>query len=220
MSEAQPQPAPGTAPKVLGEQHSARPKRRSGFPFAAATLIAIGAVATGVAHFALWTLDVDVPGFLGWVDGGVLPLAATIAMWIWCRSWKQWIAWVWLPVGLAAFVAFTVVNLTVTEHSLSGSAAPSIDACDARAAEIAAFEEQTQELSVAAWELDASPFNDAGEYAPSPPPPASETGLFADAQRLNTGPWDYWVAQGGPQLEQQRDRLRTEYGMLCEASAP
>lgn len=96
----------------------------SGFRFAAATLFVVGATATFAPFLAAAMFGLSVTWDGQRSTGGIVAVVASIAMWIWCRSWEAWRRWVWLPVIATVIISFLVVSswAVVDADSASGEA--------------------------------------------------------------------------------------------------
>lgn len=175
--------------------------------------------ATFAPYFAASTLGVEV----GWggrlSTGGIVALVASIAMWVWCRSWKAWWTWIWLPVAITVLVAFVVVNLAVSgarAEAEADEAAKVAQTCADWKSELAAVNQQHDELvaeinAKMAWT----------KWVPPTSPPRPVTGV-TNWEKFNGIGYDdvdrytYYVEHGGPSLKQQAEQLQSDYNAHCQ----
>lgn len=114
---------------VLENTHSAssprtnpeQSKPRGGFRFAAATLLVLGLVATFAPFLAASFFGVAIVWDGQRSSGGVVALVASIAMWIWCRSWEAWRRWIWLPIVATVIAAFALVGSNAAGNGTGGA---------------------------------------------------------------------------------------------------
>lgn len=113
METAYTSPSPRTNPE--------QSKPRGGFTFAAATLLVLGLIATIAPLLAAIYFGVAIVWDGQRSSGGVVALVASIAMWIWCRSWEAWRRWIWLPIIATVIIAFVLVGSSAADDSAGES---------------------------------------------------------------------------------------------------
>lgn len=192
---------------------SAKPKRWSA-RFAVATLFVLMAAEAGAPLLALAALGIQPleTGASGLTSVGLIAIVATLAMGLWCRSWRAWAAWIWLPLGAITVVAFVIVNLTVAPH-IAGSG----PWCEQRRVAVESGERALADAIAYSW----NPVGVAGggisqTHPPSPPRPRDGS-FFGDARALTEeATYERWLEQRGPQLQQSAEQLRMQYDAHCE----
>lgn len=180
------------------------PARRGGFIFAVAAFFALGATST-VAQMIAWGVA-GLPVAIEWSTGGLVALAASVAMWVWCRSWEAWWKWIWLPIAV----------IVVTTMFLADTAAKNYRQ-EQQAAACADWESELDDLIAQHDSLVAETEDHVANYAAGLSTDWEKFGMSAaksaaiDERRAQ----EYYQEHGGPELEAQFDETQSQYDAAC-----
>lgn len=190
-----------------------------GFRFAAATFFAVGAASTLAQILAVSSLGLPVAW--DWSTGGLIAGIAAIWMWVKCRSWVAWRRWVWLPIGITVVVAFVTINLMVAsarETAEREAAAELQRMCSAAQIELTEREDGHAALIKQTWDYQGVPFGWREDWVPTPPSGSGADWDYFDeiaGRPTQTDVWNFYVANGGPQMESDITALRTGLAADC-----
>lgn len=181
--------------------------RKSGWLFAGVTLLVLGLTSSTVQMLA-WVVA-DLPVTVGWSTGGLVAIAAAVAMGLWCRRWETWWRWIWVPIIVVAVLATWVSSAAIEEYRVAEREAQ----CTALEHQLGVLESQREELL-----LGKSSQNRGSEGARWPlPTEAAEDnpvdwGAALEAVERSHERQRYHEANGGSEIEAELRDLEGEIG--------